>query len=66
MSFIDLKGLLQPLGALKQLGKKPHTIRFPYEKKDASDNYRGLHYNEIDDCIGCGTALPSALMLRSI
>ena len=63
MSFIDLKGLLQPLGALKQLGKKPHTIRFPYEKKDASDNYRGLHYNEIDDCIGCGncsTICPNA------
>ena len=54
MSFIDLKGLLQPLGALKQLGKKPHTIRFPYEDHEASDRYRGFHYNEIEECIGCG------------
>ena len=54
MSFINLKGILQPLGALKQLGKKPHTIQFPYETINASDNYRGLHFNDLDQCIGCG------------
>ncbi len=54
MSFINLKGILQPLGALKQLGKKPHTIQFPFEEIEASDNYRGLHYNDLEDCIGCG------------
>jgi len=54
MSFINLKGILQPLGALKQLGKKPHTIQFPSETTDASDNYRGLHFNDLDQCIGCG------------
>jgi len=26
MSFFDLKGLLSPLEAIKQLGKKPHTF----------------------------------------
>ena len=54
MSFIDLKGLLQPLGAVKQLFKQPHTIQYPYETNEASDNYRGFHYNDLDQCIGCG------------
>lgn len=54
MSFIDLKGLLQPLGAVKQLFKKPHTIQYPYESNEASDNYRGFHYNDLEQCIGCG------------
>ena len=54
MSFFDLKGLLQPLGAIKQLGKQPHTINFPDETKHTADRYRGLHYNDIEACIGCG------------
>ncbi|NOQ92945.1 MAG: 4Fe-4S dicluster domain-containing protein, partial [Flavobacteriaceae bacterium] len=54
MSFIDLKGILQPLGAVKQLFKKPHTIQYPYESTEASDNYRGFHHNDLDQCIGCG------------
>ncbi len=54
MSFIDLKGILQPLGAVKQLFKQPHTIQYPYESQKASDNYRGFHYNDLDQCIGCG------------
>jgi len=54
MSFIDLKGILQPLGAVKQLFKKPHTIQYPYETNEASDNYRGFHFNDLEQCIGCG------------
>jgi glutamate synthase (NADPH/NADH) small chain len=54
MSILDLKGILSPLGALKQMGKTPHTIHFPYEEKGISDRYRGFHYNDLKDCIGCG------------
>ena len=54
MSILNLKGILSPLGALKQMGKTPHTIHFPDEEKNISDRYRGFHHNELDDCIGCG------------
>ncbi len=54
MSFFDLKGTLKPLTALKQFGKKPHTIDYPNESVETAERYRGLHYNELDDCIGCG------------
>jgi len=54
MSFFDLKGTLKPLTALKQFGKKPHTIEFPKKTLEAADRYRGFHYNELEDCIGCG------------
>ncbi|NOY49555.1 MAG: hypothetical protein GXO88_03175 [Chlorobi bacterium] len=29
MSFFDLNDTLKPLTALKQFGKKPHTINYP-------------------------------------
>ena len=54
MSFFDLKGTLKPLTALKQFGKKPHTIDYPNESTKTAERYRGLHYNELEDCIGCG------------
>ncbi len=54
MSFFDLKGTLSPFSALKQFGRKPHTIQYPKEDKEAADRYRGFHYNEMEDCIGCG------------
>jgi glutamate synthase (NADPH/NADH) small chain len=54
MSFFDLKGTLKPLTALKQFGKQPHTISYPKESKEAADRYRGFHYNDLDECIGCG------------
>ena len=54
MSFFDLKGTVKPLTALKQFGKKPHTISYPKESKEAADRYRGFHYNDIEECIGCG------------
>ena len=54
MSFFDLNGTLKPLTALKQFGRKPHTISYPKESKEAADRYRGLHFNDLDECIGCG------------
>lgn len=54
MSFFDLKDTLIPLTALKQFGKKPHTINYPKKTLEAADRYRGLHYNQLDECIGCG------------
>ena len=54
MSFFDLKGTLKPLTALKQFGKKPHTISYPKVSKEAADRYRGFHYNDLEECIGCG------------
>ena len=54
MSIINLKGILTPMTALKQIGKHPHTINFPDEQKDISPRYRGFHYNDLEQCIGCG------------
>jgi glutamate synthase (NADPH/NADH) small chain len=54
MSFFDLKGVLSPLSALQRIALKPHTINFPKEKVQASDRYRGLHFNHLEQCIGCG------------
>jgi glutamate synthase (NADPH/NADH) small chain len=54
MSILNLKGILTPLTALKQMGKQPHTINFPDEEKNISDRYRGFHHNDLEACIGCG------------
>ena len=54
MSFFNLKGILSPVTALKQFGKKPHTLIFPKVEQGASDRYRGLHFNDLEACIGCG------------
>ncbi len=54
MAF-DLKGILTPFSALNQATKPPHTIRYPKEKKETAERYRGLHFNDLEECIGCGT-----------
>lgn len=54
MSFFNIKGVVNPLTALGQFGKKPHTLRFPDVQVEAADRYRGLHYNDLNACIGCG------------
>lgn len=54
MSFFNIKGIVNPLTALGQFGKKPHTIRFPEVQVEAAPRYRGLHFNHLDECIGCG------------
>jgi len=51
----SLKGMLNPLLALQQAGKRPHTIQFPFEEKKVAERYRGLHFNDLEACIGCGT-----------
>ncbi len=52
---LNLKGIISPYNALKQAGRKPHTVQYPYKKKEAADRYRGFHFNDIQECIGCGT-----------
>ncbi|NOY89095.1 MAG: FAD-dependent oxidoreductase [FCB group bacterium] len=54
MAF-DIKGILTPFAALNQATKPPHTIRYPKEKKETAKRYRGFHYNDLEECIGCGT-----------
>ena len=54
MAFFDIKGLVAPFTALKQFAKAPHTVSYPYHKKETAERYRGLHFNDLDDCIGCG------------
>ena len=55
MSFFELKGTIKPLTALKQFGRKPHTLKdVPFVPKEASDTYRGMHFNDLEECIGCG------------
>ncbi|MEA3450776.1 MAG: FAD-dependent oxidoreductase [Bacteroidota bacterium] len=54
MSFFNIKGILNPLLSLSQFGKKPHTLNFPEIDVEGADRYRGLHYNDIEACIGCG------------
>ena len=52
---MNIKGMLLPFAALKQATKKPHTLLYPYKEKETAPRYRGLHYNDLDDCIGCGS-----------
>jgi len=54
MSFFNIKGILNPLTSLGQLGKNPHTLKYPKIQIETSDRYRGMHYNDLDACIGCG------------
>jgi glutamate synthase (NADPH/NADH) small chain len=55
------KSFISPFSLWKNLAKKPTTIRYPYEDLDVFDEpgispvYRGLHTNDMDTCIGCGT-----------
>ena len=49
---VDVKGLIEPISALKYLFKKPATIDGMY--RDAKEGYRGFHINDQTKCIGCG------------
>jgi glutamate synthase (NADPH/NADH) small chain len=46
--------LFSPFRALKQLGKKPHTVPIPKVVKPPAERYRGFHTNDLEKCIGCG------------
>lgn len=39
---------------LKNLFKGPMTLKFPYEKLDPVEGYRGRQLLDISKCIGCG------------
>jgi NADH-quinone oxidoreductase chain I len=39
---------------IKNLFRKPVTIRFPGESKELSANYRGEHTFDLSKCRGCG------------
>jgi len=39
---------------IKNLLKKPITVRFPAESIPIADGYRGEHEYDIDKCISCG------------
>ena len=58
---IERKHIFSPYIFLKNMFKKPVTVRYPKECLDVfpikgvSPNYRGLHTNELEKCIGCGT-----------
>ncbi len=54
MAF-DLKGILTPFAALSQGTKPPHTVKYPAEQKETAHRYRGMHHNDLEECIGCGT-----------
>ena len=54
MGFFDLRGTLKPLTSLKQFAKAPHTYKMPDLPTEASGRYRGFHYNDVEECIGCG------------
>ncbi len=62
MNYKD-KSKLAPLSALKYLFKDPITIRYPQEEKEGypggfkgvSPKYRGMHSNDLEKCIGCGS-----------
>ena len=53
MSFFNIKGIVNPLTALGQFGKKPHTLRFPDVHVEASDRYvitsYSIHYTKLYD-----------------
>ncbi|KRQ87930.1 NADH-quinone oxidoreductase subunit 9 [Caloramator mitchellensis] len=54
------KSVYSPLTTLKNLFKKPLTIKYPKEilrvfpnKDGVSPIYRGLHTNDLNKCVGC-------------
>jgi formate hydrogenlyase subunit 6/NADH:ubiquinone oxidoreductase subunit I len=40
--------------ALRQLFRKPATLKYPYQKSDPPEGFRGLPIWNIEECIGCG------------
>ncbi len=52
---MGLKEVLKPLGAWRQIARRPHTILVPQKQREAAERYRGFHVNDLEKCIGCGT-----------
>lgn len=55
------KSVYSPISAIKNLFRKPKTVRYPKEELDVfpvkgvSPNYRGMHTNDTSKCIGCAS-----------
>jgi formate hydrogenlyase subunit 6/NADH:ubiquinone oxidoreductase subunit I len=39
---------------IRNMVRRPITVRFPRESKPVSENYRGEHVYHTDKCAGCG------------
>ncbi len=40
--------------SMREMTKKPFTLKYPEEREMVADNYRGVHKLDIETCIGCG------------
>ena len=52
---MNLKDILSPFSAWKNLLKDPVTVKDPINDRPGAPRYRGFHKNDIEKCIGCGT-----------
>ena len=52
---MNLKDILSPFSAWRNLLKEPVTIKDPLNDRPGAPRYRGFHKNDIEKCIGCGT-----------
>ncbi len=53
ISYGEQGSLLNPLKNLQFLARRPVTE--PLEPRPASDNYRGFHLNDWEECVGCAS-----------
>ena len=55
------KSFFAPFTTWRNFLKQPTTVRYPgedidvFDREGASPRYRGMHSNDLDACIGCGT-----------
>lgn len=58
---IGKKSVYSPITQIKNIFKKPVTVRYPKEHlnvfpvEGVSPRYRGMHANDLEKCIGCGS-----------
>ncbi len=55
MVLESLRKLFRPYSIVfTYLFKRPHTIKYPYERLEFSPRYRGLHTLDLEKCTSCG------------
>lgn len=47
-------GIFSPFTIIKNLFRKPMTLKFPYESLEPVEGYRGRQFLDLEKCIGCG------------
>jgi glutamate synthase (NADPH/NADH) small chain len=52
---MNLKDILTPFTAWKNVTNEPGTVKDPINDRPGAERYRGFHKNDIEECIGCGT-----------